>query len=37
LVANRYPIAVDGTQKFARNYRWDEQCLERAVRSKEWE
>jgi hypothetical protein len=37
LVANRYPIAVDGTQKFARNYRWDEQCLERAVRSKEGE
>jgi len=37
LVSHRYPIAVDGTQKFTRDHLWDEQCLERKVRSKEKE
>ena len=37
LVSHRYPIAVDGTQKFTRDHLWDEQCLERKVRSKEEE
>ncbi len=35
LVANRYPIAIDGTQKLVRDYCWAEQCLERQVPCKE--
>ena len=31
LVDNRYPIAIDGTQKCARDVLWAEQCLERDV------
>jgi len=34
LVAGCYPIAVDGTQKFARNRCWDGACLEREVGNK---
>ena len=32
LIAGRYPIAIDGTQKFARNYLWSEECLERRIK-----
>jgi hypothetical protein len=31
LVDNRYPIAIDGTQKCVRDVRWSEECLEREV------
>jgi len=31
LVDNRYPIAIDGTQKCVRDVLWAEQCLEREV------
>jgi hypothetical protein len=31
LIDNCYPIAIDGTQKFYRDWLWDEQCLERSV------
>ena len=31
LVNKGFLIAVDGTQKFYRDYRWDERCLERKV------
>ncbi len=34
LIANCYPIAIDGTQKFTRDQRWDVNCLERKVKSK---
>ena len=34
LIAGCYPIAVDGTQKFTRSSLWDEECLERKVRTK---
>ena len=34
LIAGCYPIAIDGTQKFTRAECWDEECLERKVRSK---
>ena len=34
LVSSCYPIAIDGTQKFKRSYLWDEECLERKVRTK---
>jgi hypothetical protein len=34
LIAGCYPIAIDGTQKFTRAQCWDEECLERKVRSK---
>jgi len=33
LVANRYPIAIDGTQKFTRQTCWAAECLEREVGS----
>ncbi|WP_052464355.1 transposase family protein [Geoalkalibacter subterraneus] len=29
LVNNCYPVAVDGTQKMARGWLWDEECLQR--------
>lgn len=35
LVSNRFPIAMDGTQKLVRNHCWAEQCLERQVKHKE--
>jgi|GEM_PF-3076638 len=28
----RKPVAIDGTQKFKRDWLWEEECLERAVR-----
>jgi len=31
LIANCYPIAIDGTQKFRRDSCWAEECLERQV------
>lgn len=31
LIQNCYPIAIDGTQKFARNAPWSGECLERRV------
>ena len=31
LIDGRYPIAVDGTQKFSRDYLWSEECLQRHV------
>ena len=31
LIDGRYPIAVDGTQKFSRDYLWSEECLQRNV------
>jgi hypothetical protein len=34
LVSNCYPVAVDGTQKLEREWRWSEQCLERQVQSR---
>ncbi len=34
LVANCYPIAVDGTQKFTRNTCWSEESLQRQVKDK---
>jgi len=35
LVSNRYPIAVDGTQKLVRDYCWAKQCLDRQVQRRE--
>lgn len=32
LINGRYPIAIDGTQKFVRSYLWSEECLERKVK-----
>jgi hypothetical protein len=32
LVGHCYPIAIDGTQKFARDVLWTEECLEREVK-----
>lgn len=29
VINNCYPIAVDGTQKMAHNWLWDEECLQR--------
>jgi hypothetical protein len=31
LIDNCYPIAIDGTGKFMRNWLWDDQCLERKI------
>ncbi len=28
LINGRYPVAIDGTQKFVRSYLWSEECLE---------
>jgi hypothetical protein len=33
LIGGSYPIAIDGTQKFTRAELWDEECLERRVKS----
>lgn len=35
LIKGCYPIAIDGTQKFKRAHLWDEECLERKVRTKQ--
>jgi len=35
LVSNRYSIAMDGTQKMARNHCWADECLERHVQHKD--
>ncbi|NLB41466.1 MAG: transposase family protein [Clostridiales bacterium] len=35
LLKKNYLIAIDGTQKFYRNYQWDEKCLERNVGKEE--
>jgi hypothetical protein len=32
LIDNCYPIAIDGTGKFKRDWLWDEQCLERNIK-----
>ncbi len=32
LIDNCYPIAIDGTGKFKRNWLWDEECLERSIK-----
>ena len=34
LVSDRYPIAIDGTQKMVRDWCWEEDCLERQVQCK---
>ena len=31
LIRKHYLIAIDGTQKFYRDYQWDEKCLKRHV------
>jgi len=33
LIDQCYPIAIDGTQKFTRDWQWSEECLERKVRT----
>jgi hypothetical protein len=35
LIGGCYPVAIDGTQKFTRAERWDAECLERKVKSKQ--
>src|SRR5260370_15638588 len=35
LVGNCYPVAIDGTQKMARDRLWTEQCLERDFQRKQ--
>jgi len=37
LIENCYPIAIDGTQKFKRDWLWEEECLERKVKKTEGE
>ena len=32
LINGRYPVAIDGTQKFVRSYLWSEECLEHKVK-----
>jgi hypothetical protein len=32
LIADCYPIAIDGTGKFKRDWLWDEQCLDRTIK-----
>lgn len=34
LVSERYPIAIDGTQKMVRDWCWEEDCLERQIQCK---
>jgi hypothetical protein len=34
LVSNCYPIAIDGSQKLVRDWRWSEECLERQVQTR---
>jgi len=31
-INGHYPVAIDGTQKFVRNYLWSEECLEREIK-----
>ncbi len=35
LVNNCYPIAIDGTGKFKRDWLWDEECLERNIKKED--
>ena len=35
LIDGRYPIAIDGTQKFTRDHLWSEECLERKIKKKD--
>lgn len=35
LINGRYPVAIDGTQKFSRNYLWSEECSERKIKKGE--
>lgn len=35
LINGCYPIAIDGSQKFARDWLWSEECLERKIKVKE--
>lgn len=35
LIRKKYLIAIDGTQKFFRNYRWEDECLKRHVGGEE--
>jgi hypothetical protein len=35
LINNCYPIAIDGTQKFSRDWLWDQQCLERNIKKED--
>ena len=35
MINDCYPIAIDGTQKLARDWLWDEECLQRTVGSGE--
>jgi hypothetical protein len=35
LIGNCYPIAIDGTQKLARDWLWDEECLQRTFNKEE--
>ena len=32
LIDGRYPISIDGTQKFKRSYLWSDECLERSIK-----
>jgi len=32
LIDNCYPVAIDGTGKFKRDWLWDEECLERKIK-----
>ena len=34
LINGRHPVAIDGTQKFTRDYLWSEECLQRKIRVK---
>lgn len=35
LIENCYPIAIDGTQKFCRDWLWEEDCLQRTFKNGE--
>jgi hypothetical protein len=35
LIDNCYPIAIDGTGKFKRNWLWDQECLERNIKKED--
>lgn len=35
LISGCYPIAIDGTGKFRRDWLWDEECLERTIKTED--
>ena len=35
LIDNCYPVAIDGTGKFTRDWLWDEECLERNIKKED--